>query len=170
MRAIPTLAARLALSVACGGGSPTGPSLTLPPSTLSVVPLTRGTIRVTVDGVRWESTTLFGSTGVFAGAPGVADISGVMLGSPSILTVSTALAPGTYTIGGSGYLSCALSEGFAMRWSAAPWTSGSSGTVTVTAASPTRVAGTFACTAVAAMPGTTPVMRTVTNGTFDVFQ
>lgn len=169
-RAIPALAALLALSVACGGSSPTSPSLTLLPSTLSVVQLTRGAIRATIDGARWESTTVFGSTGVFAGTPGTATISGGMLGSAFVLTISTLLAPGTYTIGGSGYLTGDLSEGFASRWSAAPWTSGSSGTVTVTTASPTRVAGTFAFTAVATIAGTSPATRTVMNGAFDVFQ
>ena len=173
MRAIPTLAALLALSVACGGGSPTSPSFgspTLTPVTVSSVRLTRGTVSATIDGARWESTTASGITSGFTG--GIVYISGTGLGSASVLNITTRLAPGTYTIGGSPSVGCHFSESFALQWSASLWHSGSSCTVTVTAATPTRVAGTFAFTAVAAIPGSTltPATRTVTNGAFDVFQ
>lgn len=177
MRPLFALAAVLGLTVACS--SPTSPT----PGTIdsvtaggfTTVVLSRGSMSATVDGARWTAVTARGSTGGFAGSQGSAVLSGIALGStPSspglFISISAPLAVGTYSLEGSTYVTFSLMDGLALRWSADPFQSGGSGTITLTAASTTRLAGTFAFTAVATTAGMTPEMRTVTNGVFDFSQ
>jgi len=51
-----------------------------------------------------------------------------------------------------------------------PFISGTNGTLTITTAAPTQVAGTFSFTAGAPPPGQAPATRTVTDGTCEMFQ
>lgn len=177
MRSLFTLVAALGFTVACS--SPTSPT----PGTLdSVIAgsftttfLSRGTMSATVDGARWTAVTLQGSTGTFAGSQGTAVLSGLALGSsPSspglYMSISAPLATGTYTLGGSSFVTFSLAEGLAPRWTADPFRSGGSGTITLTTATTTRLVGTFSFTAVTTTAGASPETRTVTNGTFDLSQ
>ena len=177
MRPLFVLAACVALTVACGGGNtPTSPSLpSLPGGSFTTVMLTRGTMSATIDGTRWTATSPLGSASSFGGSQGVASISGLATGAtpftPGLfISISAPLAVGTYTLNGSTFVSFSLMDGLALRWAAEPFRTGASGTLTLTAASATRLTGTFSFTAVATTSGLSPETRTVTNGTFDVTQ
>lgn len=177
MRSLFAMAAVLGLTVACS--SPTSPT----PGTIdsviagsfTTVTLSRGTMNATVDGARWTAAIASGSTGTFAGSPGIASISGMATGAtpftPGLFIAITApLAVGTYTMNGSAAVTFSVMDGLSLRWAADPFRSGGSGTLTLTTASTTRLAGTFSFTAVATTAGTSPETRTVTNGTFDLSQ
>lgn len=173
MRAVSALAALIALTVACGGNTPTSP--TLPPNPLSgsgLTPLNRGFVRATIDGVRWESTTPVGGIGPsFAGAPPLLTLAASAgSASPLAVLIGGPVAVGTYESGGASLVNFTLSELFGNSWSASPLAPGSTGRLTITAATPTRVAGTFSFTAIARTQGVTPATRTVTDGSFDVSQ
>ncbi len=166
MRPLFALAALVALTVACGGGnSPTGPSLlpslpTAPPSVLM-----RGTLRASVDGQPWSAVPfVYFSAG--SGSDRFTVFGGTGIGSDPSLQVSGPLAVGTYSASGATPAMFVLAHfGF---WSVDPFDPASSGSLTVTTASRTRVAGTFAFTGLPGgnAAGATP--RVVTNGTFDV--
>jgi Family of unknown function (DUF6252) len=174
MRPLFALAALVALTVACGGGNtPTSPSL--PPSlfdgSTSVTRLNRGTLRATVDGTPWESALATAGIGSIAGFPPQLTLTAVSARSTFGFSISGPAAVGTYDAAStSTFVSLALIEGLANSWWVSPFATGSSGTLTITTATATRVAGTFAFTAVARTQGTTPASRTVTNGTFEVSQ
>jgi hypothetical protein len=173
MRSLFPLAALVALTVACGGGNtPTSPSLpSLPTGPSGITILTRGTLRATVDGVLWESSSPFAGIGSsFGGLTPLLTLSAAAPGSALALTFTVPAAVGTYVSGGSTFASFTLSEGFANRWTVSPFIASTSSTLTITVATTTRVAGTFSFTAAASSPGLTPATRTVTNGTFDVSQ
>ena len=171
MRPLFALAAITGLTIACSGGNtPTGPSLpfslpTAPPPAGTL--LSRGTMSAVVDGTRWDATF---PTALLGALAGLTSLSGTA--SPGGLRISLVLpgAVGTYTMSPASLVSCSVSETLATRfWLASPFESGSNCTVTVTAYSPTRVAGVFSFTAVSG-PGVAPASRTVSNGTFDVSQ
>lgn len=175
MRPLFALAAALALTVACtGSGTPTSP--TLPPSlfggTSSFTTMNRGTLRATVDGTPWQSALATAGVGSFAGLPPQMTLSAVSSASPLGFSISAPAAVGTYdaTSTSSASATFSLIEGLANFWWVNPFASGGSGTLTITTATTTRIAGTFSFTAVARTQGITPATRTVTNGTFDVSQ
>lgn len=172
-----TLAAFVALAVGCS--SPTGPSrtahvplpATLPPPGV----LTRGVMTATVDGVPGEAAGPVASlSGVAVGPTVVATIVGRIASSESMVSVTVPVAVGTYALGGTEYMDFALYQIVggtpSAFWVAARFMSGSSAAVTVTAASTTRVAGTFSFTAVSPQMGASPFTRTVTHGVFDLSQ
>ena len=173
MRPLFALTACVALTVACGGGnSPTSPSLPSLPGSSNLTMLNRGTLRATVDGTPWQSALATGGIASFAGLPPQLTLSAVSSTSSLGLSISAPAAAGTYDVAGtsSGFASFSLIEGIAASWWVSPLAPGSSGTLTITTATATRIAGTFSFTAVARAQGLTPATRTVTNGTFDVFQ
>lgn len=174
MRPLFALAAVLGLTVACS--SPTGPSLTPSVPLQGALPapaLTRGVLRATVDGIPSEAASPVASvsSGLVGSTP-VATIVGRFEQLETLLSVTVPLVVGSYELGGAAHLDFALYQGPAFNptafWIVNPFTPGSSGAVTVTAASATRVAGTFAFTAVS--PGTrvVPETRIVTSGVFDL--
>lgn len=170
MRAVLTLAAVIALTVACGGNTPTSPGpagLTpLAPASTGTL-LSRGTMSAAVDGTRWEATT---PTALVGGLAGLTSLSGTAsLGGVRIYLVLPG-AVGMHTLNLTSLVSCSVSENLATRfWLASPFETGSTCTVTVTTHSPTRVAGVFSFTAVSG-PGVSPPARTVTSGVFDLSQ
>jgi hypothetical protein len=173
MRAVSTLAALIALTVACGGSTPTSPSLlpSLPTGPAGLTLLTRGTVRATVDGTRWESASpLVGiGTSTAAGVP-LMTLTASSVGDGLSLSITGLLALGTHVAGGSAPVFFTLLQGFGPSWTVSPFGPGSSGTLTITTATSTRVAGTFAFPATTLTQGLTPPTRTVTDGAFDVSQ
>jgi hypothetical protein len=175
MRPYFAVAAFVALTVACGSGNtPTSPTLPagLPGGSSSFTTLRRGTLRATVDGAPWESALATAGVGSIAGFPPQLTVSAVSATSSLGFSISGPAAVGTYdgAATSSGFASFSLIEGLVNSWWVSPLAPGSSGTLTVTTATSTRVAGTFSFTAVARTQGVTPASRTVTNGTFDVSQ
>lgn len=176
MRPLFALAALAALTVACGGGNtPTSPSLPslpgLPTGSGGITILNRGTLRATVDGTPWESALVTAGIGSIAGFPPQLTLTAVPARSTLGFSIGGPAAVGTYDAAStSTFVSLSLIEGLANSWWVSPFATGSSGTLTITTATATRVAGTFSFTAVARTQGTTPATRTVTNGTFDVSQ
>jgi len=173
MRPLFALVALAALTVACGGNTPTSPTLPFnQPGSASFTILNRGTLRATVDGTPWQSALATGSIGSFAGLPPQLTLSAVSASSGLGFSISAPAAVGAYDAASSSssFASFSLIEGLANFWWANPFSPGSSGTVNITTATATRVVGTFSFTAVARTQGTTPASRTVTNGTFDVSQ
>lgn len=158
------------LAAACGGDTPTGPDpgRTLTGSSISVTQLRRGSMTATVDGSTVSAALVSGSIGTVSGTPPVVIIS-ASSNAGMFISLSGPLAVGTHIVGDpTTFVDFSLSQGLGVFWRANVITSGSSGTVTLTAASPTRVAGTFSFTAVASGPGTIPATRTVTDGRFEV--
>ncbi len=174
MRPVLALAVVLGLMVACS--SPTSPSLTtaLPlPATLPPGVLTRGVMRAIVDGVPSEAESPVASlSSGLVGPTTIATIVGRFERLETLVSVTVPVAVGGYELGGPAYLDFGLYRGPAFGptafWVVNPFTPGSSGAVTVMAASATRVAGSFAFTAVSPTAGTVQPTRTVTNGTFDL--
>ncbi len=125
----------------------------------------------TVDGARWATATPVAMIGGAVGTlPALITVSGATSLSGMLLSVTVPAVVGTYSLDGSTFLSCSVSENITTRWSASPFDRNSYCTVTVTNASSTRVAGTYSFTASASTPGASPASRTVTNGVFDVSQ
>jgi hypothetical protein len=177
MRPLFALAALAALTVACGGGNtPTSPSLPslpgLPTGSAGITILNRGTLRATVDGTPWQSSLATAGVGSFAGLPPQMTLSAVSSASTLGFSISAPAAVGTYDAGSTSSASATFSliEALASLWWVNPAAPGSSGTLTITTATTTRIAGIFSFTAVARTQGMTPATRTVTNGTFDVSQ
>lgn len=154
--------APLALLAACGGdGGSTGPDGGDP-----------GNARLTarIDGAAWAATAASTSTGVTLVLPGVYTMTGVSAGAnPIVIAISlyNIGGPGTYPIGvgpqvagGSVVLSNTTGG-----W-ASPMT-GADGSITISALTATRIAGTFNFT-VNALSGSATGTRTVTDGTFDL--
>lgn len=167
----------IAVQMACS--SPTSPTPgrldSLTAGGFTTVLLSRGTMSATVDGAPWTPAAASATTGTFNGAPAGAAISGMAAGpapfAPGLfLSISAPLAVGTYTLNGSTIVNFSVMDGFTLRWSADPFRSGGSGTLTLTTATTTRLVGTFSFTAVATAAGMSPETRTVTNGVFDFSQ
>ena len=95
-------------------------------------------------------------------------VSAGSLGSADLMSVSGPLAVGRHQVGGPSDVSFMLNVGFGGWWLVGLFTTGGSGTLTISTATDTRVAGAFSFTGVADTPGLTPATRTVTNGTFDL--
>ena len=169
MRPLVTLAALLALTVACGGDTPASP--TPFPFSATALPtppvLMRGTLRASVDGQPWSAVPfVYFSTG--PGTDRFTVFGGSGLGSDPSLQVSGPLSVGTYSASGATPATFVLAHfGF---WSVNPLDPASSGSLTVTTASRTRVAGTFAFTGLPGGNSAGAAPRVVTNGTFDVSQ
>lgn len=175
MRSLFALAAGLALTIACGGGNtPTSPTpFPFSPAAVGTAELlSRGRFTATIDGQAWSGAPI-----VSFSAHGPAGDRFTVFSSPSLgadgLSVSGPLAVGTYTATmAPDFFSSAvfILTRLPITWSVNPFDPASSGTLTVTVASRTRVAGTFTFTG---MPGTNSAgaaSRVVTNGTFDVSQ
>lgn len=171
MRPLLALAAATALGIACGGSSPTSPSrLPFNPADFSATAfLTRGTLSASVDGRPWQGSPMLyfitGSAGdrftVFnrPGAP-----------SELSLSVTGPLAVGTYPANRLEIPAMFILAQPPVLWAVNPADPGSTGSLTVTIASRTRVAGTFAFTGVPGGTGQGAAPRVVTNGVFDVSQ
>lgn len=176
MRPLFALAAVLGLAVACNSPtSPTPGTITrlepLPTSPTTAVYLGRGTMSATVDGVPWTAVSPFGSTSTGPASYNLAVLTGIMPATTIGVSLTFPAVVGTYDITGRELIYLSLMQGFGTtRWTAAPFAAGTSGTLTVTTASPTHVAGTFSFTAVASVAGTSPSTRVVTNGAFDLSQ
>ncbi len=126
-------------------------------------------IRANIDGSAWSSTAGAETTGVPLTLPGLYAITGAQIGSGYTLVLSlyNIAGPGTYpmgvgptVVGGSAVVSNA-----AGGW-ATPQ-SGEAGTVTITALTASRIAGTFTFTA-EPISGSATGTKTVTSGDFDL--
>lgn len=126
-------------------------------------------MKATVDGSAWSSTAGAETTGVPLTLPGLYAVTGAQVGGGYILvlTLYNMAGPGTYpmgvgptVVGGSAVVSNA-SGGWATPQS------GAAGTVTITALTDTRIAGTFTFTA-EPISGSATGTKTVTNGDFDL--
>jgi hypothetical protein len=145
-------------AIGCGGdsGSPTSPSpsTTTPPvvAVTCPAPYKDGTVTATLDGTAWTSRCAYALMNSSSLGTVVA-ISGTDLGTPQRIIgfAFNASRPGTYSID-----SATVSNGGASSIA-------SSGTVTVTTLSTSRVSGTFFFTG--SGPGGTGTVR---SGTFDV--
>lgn len=128
--------------------------------------------RATIAGQPWASDV---SLIQVVGSPvqtaqGMLTISGSNSSSPIMLQMNLSFihAPGTYPLGidlatTPGGIGQVIDD--ADSWET--WLTGSAGTVTISARTSTRVAGTFNFTATAS-PGTPPGTRPVTAGAFDI--
>src|SRR5436190_20017876 len=143
--------AALVTATACGGSSSTAPTNTKTSGTKSMA--------ARVDGTAWSATSVGGSvTGGLA----------ILVGTNVTQSVSISFVPtvGTQTMTPTGIVIGQVTIGN-QTWQATG-TSGSSGSVTVTTATATRVVGTFSFTAPLLAGGATASTRQVTAGTFDV--
>lgn len=149
------------LLVACGGGSPTGPSG--PPSLPG-----GGSATATVDGQALGGFTLANATHAFSGGYTISltQTQGTV-GRSITLSLMNIPGPGTYPLGtGAG-----VSGGTGIYVDAgAGWTtplSGEAGTITLTTLTDTRIVGSFAFTADQVTGGATG-SRAITGGSFDL--
>lgn len=158
----------LLFTLACGGGDgPTNPGPTPPPPPPPPPP-PGGSANFTasIEGQAWASVA--SATVAVAAASGTYTISGgTAQGQGISITLLNIPGPGTYPLGtGAG-----VSGGTAIYadptggWGTP--LSGAAGTVTITALTTTRIAGTFSFTAAASAGGATGT-RTVSNGAFDL--
>lgn len=159
MKRTATVIASLAVLVACGGSgdsNPTGPSGNNGTTG-------DGNVSATVNGVAWRSVKSgdhVTRTGQFYG------ISAVNPPYALILGIGNVTGPGTFSLNlATGNGSSAIISNSAGGWGTA--FSGGTGTITVTALSATRIAGTFSFDAVPGS-GTAAGTMQVRNGTFDV--
>jgi hypothetical protein len=119
----------------------------------------------TVEGRAWDA-----SGGSVTATPG-----GIFVMTGVEVTTSLALsmtlyhigAPGTYPLGVGGSVPGGLAQVVAGSSGWSTPLSGAAGSVTITAVSPTRIAGTFSFVAAGATPGLTST-RTVTAGSFNL--
>lgn len=171
MRAIPVIAALLAVTVACGG-SPTGPSS--PPGSfqsggLDITFLRRGSMTASADGVPWTTVIVTGATSAgLGGLPGLVTASGSD-SSGLFLSLAGPLAVGTHDLEGPSYVTFDLTQSLGLRWSASSLLARGGGALTITTATRTRVTGRFTFTAVTTT-GASPETRTFTNGAFELSQ
>lgn len=145
-----TVISALVISAACGGSTSTSPTNTKtnPPRSMSA----------TVDGTAWTATTVGGSV-----TNGIA----ILVGGNATQSVGISFVPtvGTQTMTPTGIVIGQVTIG-AQAWQTTG-AAGSSGSVTVTSASATRVVGTFSFTA-PPLGGGSAAARQVTAGVFDV--
>ena len=124
-----------------------------------------GNFAATIDGAAWTGA----NASAIAAAGGIFVLTGVQNGSGTALsmTLYSIGAPGTYPLG----VGPAVPGGIAVIASgASSWStplSGAAGSVTVTAVSSSRIAGTFSFTAPPVL-GQTAATRAVTQGRFDL--
>ncbi len=161
MGRIPAVALAVALAgplMSCGGSDATGPG-------------GEGThfIKATIDGAAWNSDAGAESFGVSITLPGLYSITGTKLGGGYIMVLSL------YNIGGTGTYPMGVGNlvagGSAIVSDAGGgWAtpqSGAAGTLTITALTDSRIAGTFTFTA-EALTGTATGTKSVTGGSFDL--
>jgi Family of unknown function (DUF6252) len=127
---------------------------------------TNGTYTATIDGSAWTAN----GVGSAASAGGIFTLTGVQTGSATGMTMTlySIGAPGTFPLGvGPTVVGgiASVTQGSSI-WSTP--LSGAAGTVTVTAVSPTRIAGTFAFNAPPLIGQTVTSTRAVTSGRFDI--
>lgn len=123
------------------------------------------------DGVPWTGLFVSGSTSAgLSGFPGLVTVSGSDR-SGLFLSIAGPLAVGGHDLDGPSYVTFDLSQGLALRWSANKifGLGRGLGSLIITTATPTRVAGRFSFTAVTTT-GASPETRTVTNGVFELSQ
>ena len=157
------------LTTGCGSKASSGPGGLAPPppggGTSGPSPLS-----ITVNGQPWSADPLAAGVGVTVAVPGAYGISATRtVGS----TTTVALfflwnigGPGTYDLGVN-----ATNFGGTFGFGSATdvWStplSGAAGSVTITTLTPTRIAGTFACT-LDSVSGTAHGQLAITNGSFD---
>lgn len=169
MRAILAISALVALTIACGGNTPTGPGTD---TAAANVILSNGFMNARIDGTRWDAARLQAAVST-AGLPspilnigGTADSSATGVG----ILVTVPHAVGTHTIGATPAL---VMFQLAQNGSEALWAAfiafGGSGSVTLITATATRAAGTFSFTAIELSGARgVPTQRRVTSGAFDV--
>jgi hypothetical protein len=160
LRAAIMLCSFTALAAACGGGGDA-----VAPAEDEVRPGAGTTVTgvaASINGTPWRSLTAQsernGHGGMhlhFSGRDSTTRIS---------VAVTGVTGPGTYSVQNSGVSFAHIIE-FGRHWTSSH--PGGSGTVTVTALTTTRVAGTFSFVAVPD-PGTPGGTRHVTNGQFDI--
>jgi Family of unknown function (DUF6252) len=136
-----------------GGGGPTGNT-------------GAGSMSARIDGASWTST----SSSANATTGGIFTLTGVQAtsGTGVSMTLYYIGAPGTYPLGVGGVVAGGLASVVA---GSAGWStplSGNAGTVTITAVSATRIAGTFAFTAPLVTGTSAVTSRAVTQGQFDL--
>jgi Family of unknown function (DUF6252) len=125
-----------------------------------------GQFSAQIDGAAWSGANAIGA----AGAGGIFTLTGVQLGSGTGLTMTlySIGAPGTYPLGVAGNVAGGIAT--IVSNSTSFWSTplnGAAGTVTISAVSPTRIAGTFNFTAPPVAPQT-GAARVVTQGQFDI--
>ncbi len=121
-----------------------------------------GTFRATIDGTQWTSA----ATTAIAANGGIFTITGSQGTTAMSFTLYSIGAPGTYPLGVGGTVAGGIAT---LTTAPSSWStplSGAAGTITISAVSATRIAGTFSYTA-------TPLIgqaaaRSVTAGSFDV--
>jgi hypothetical protein len=127
---------------------------------------TSGTFAATIDGTSWVANAV----SAVANAGGIFTLTGVQSGSATgmSMTLYAIGAPGTYPFGVGPTVAggvASVTQGSAI-WSTG--LSGAAGTVTITAVSPTRIAGTFVYNAPPLIGQTVTNTRAVTAGRFDI--
>jgi hypothetical protein len=151
---------------ACGGGGGPGPGQNGQVS---------GNFRATIDGAQWAADVL--TIQISGGAVG--DVSGPIIITGSQISTGTTMSialrfvggPGTYPLGvnatnagGIATVSRSLGGGATVL---STQLTGAAGTLTITARTNTRIAGTFSYTATV-LPGAGTGTAIVTNGSFDL--
>jgi hypothetical protein len=128
-----------------------------------------GPMRATIAGVAWvapeanvqsfyiASSNTYGLVG--------ADLTGNVGSRALLINLQGVTGPGTYTLPSVQPFRYANTSSGTNVWETG---TGSSGSVVVTVATPTRIAGTFSFTAVPASGNNTGTTVSVTNGAFDV--
>jgi hypothetical protein len=141
---------------ACGGGGATNPG-----------PNTGTRFTATIDGAGWTS----GSSAAAATAGGIFTLVGSQIGA-SVTSMSLSLysigAPGTYPLGVTGSVAGGIAT---LTTSPGSWSTaltGAAGSVTITAVSATRIAGTFTYSAAPTLGSSATNTRVVTAGEFDL--
>lgn len=166
--------ALLSLALACGGSDgPSGPNPPPPPPPAPPPPPPPGNapMTATIDGVAWASTAQVLST--YTPSSKTYTIVGAesAIGRALLITLMEVNGPGTFTLGTALPMRYANTTQGTNTWETriSGATGGSGGTVIVTVATPTRIAGTFSFVGAPASnsPNATGT-KNVTNGAFDV--
>lgn len=121
-----------------------------------------GTMTALIDGVAWTAvaTTGVNQSGIVAiGGSNLGGVLGIGLGFAGTMADTYLIGPGHI---GNGNVTSLAGSG----WVASG--GNGNGTINVTSLTATRIIGTFSFTAPATVAGTTPAVRVVTQGTFDV--
>jgi hypothetical protein len=128
--------------------------------------LPNGSMSASFNGSTWNATTISATSPVGNGG-----ILGIGAGDATGRGVAFALfasGPGTYNNATSVGMNFIITEPGAQFFQSSASITGTSGTVTLTTLTATRVAGTFQCVATATSGTGSAGSRNITNGTFDV--
>ena len=150
------LLAAFSILTACGGGGNNGP----------VGNNNGGNMSASIDGAGWSTSAATATAtpgGIFT-ITGVQPASGIGV----TMTLYHIGAPGTFPLGVGSTVAGGLASVVAGTSGWSTPLSGAAGSVTITAVSPTRITGTFNCTAPLVTGTATPATRVITAGTFDV--